>query len=342
MADSRFFSASGPFSLAQLAKISGAEPGPGADADSTFNDVAPLESAGAGDVSFFDNRRYLDRFAASRAGACVVEAEFAERAPKGMALLLTDRPYRAFALVAGAFYPEPGIVGSVDRSAIIDGTARTGTDCEIGPGAVIGAGAEIGDRVRIGPNAVIGAGVVVGDDTRIGAGASLSHCSIGSRVNLHPGVRIGQRGFGFAMDKEGHIDVPQLGRVVIEDDVEIGANSTVDRGAGPDTVIGAGSRIDNLVQIGHNVVLGRGCVVIAQSGISGSTKLDDNVILAAQSGLTGHLNIGTGAQIGAQAGVMRDVPAGARVMGSPAFPAKQFFRQVASLARLAQHKGKQG
>ncbi len=162
---------------------------------------------------------------------------------------------------------------------------------------------------------------------------------IGDRVLLHPGVRIGQDGFGFAPDPSGHVKVPQLGRVLIGNDCEIGANSTIDRGAGPDTVIGPGCWIDNLVQIGHNVTMGRGCIVIAQAGVAGSTQLGDFVVLAAQSGVAGHLKIGTGARLGAKSGVMNDIPAGESHFGIPAAPVKEYFRQVATLRRLAQKKG---
>jgi len=340
MADRRFFTASGPFTLGQLAEIAGAELTPGADADQRFHDVAPLDRAGPRDVSFLDNKLYVDAFAASAAGACVARADFVERAPRGMALLLTTRPYRAFAMIAQAFYPPEAQAPGIAGEARIDTTAAVGPDCRIEPGVVIGAGAEIGAGCTIGANSVIGRGVVIGKETRIGAGASLSYCLVGARCLIHPGVRIGQRGFGFAMDAEGHVDVPQLGRVIIGDDVEIGANSCVDRGAGPDTVIGDGCRIDNLVQIGHNVVLGRGCVIVAQVGISGSTVLEDHVIIGGQGGLAGHLRIGKGARIAAQTGVLRDVAAGTTVMGTPAVPITQHFREVATLSRLAKKRGK--
>jgi UDP-3-O-[3-hydroxymyristoyl] glucosamine N-acyltransferase len=207
-------------------------------------------------------------------------------------------------------------------------------------GAVIGERAELGAGCHVGPNAVIGEAVVIGPNCRIGAGATLSHCLLGARVVIYPGARIGQAGFGFALGTEGMTKVPQLGRVIIEDDVEIGANSTIDRGSGPDTVIGAGTMIDNLVQIGHNVRLGKGCVIIAQAGVAGSTRIGDHAILAAQAGLIGHLTIGHAARIGAQAGVMRDVPDGESVIGSPAVPVRQFFREVATVQRLAKEKGK--
>jgi UDP-3-O-[3-hydroxymyristoyl] glucosamine N-acyltransferase len=336
MADSRFFKVAGPFTLEQLVEIAGARPAADAREAALFSDVAPLAAAGPQHVSFLDNKRYVGDLKTSRAGACLLRPEHAGQAPDGMALLLSDEPYRAYALVARAFYPERELEPRRAPSAIIDATARIGAGTRIDEGAVIGAQAEIGHRCHIGANAVIGDGVVIGDESIVGPNASLSHCLIGRRVLLHPGVCIGQRGFGFAMDPAGHVKVPQLGRVIVHDDVEIGASSTVDRGTGPDTVIGPGCMIDNLVQIGHNVQLGRGCVIVAQAGIAGSTRLEDFVIVAAQAGLIGHLKVGKGARIAAQSGVMRDVEAGAQVCGAPAIPVRQFFRQVAALQRLAE------
>lgn len=340
MADRRFFKAQGPFTLATLAELSGATLDVGADPEKQVSDVAPLEAAGPDDISFLDNRRYLDAFAASRAGACITEPKFARRAPSDMALLLSEAPYKAYAFIAQAFYPTPERRAGVAPGAIVDPSAKLGEDCFIAAGAVVGARAEIGARSYIGPNAVIGEGVVLGEDTTVGACASLSHCLVASRVIIHPGARIGQDGFGFAPDPAGHVKVPQVGRVIIEDDAEIGANTTIDRGAGPDTIIGSGSKIDNLVQIAHNVQIGRGCFIVGQVGISGSTRVGDYVSMGGQAGLTGHLRIGTGARIGAQAGIMRDVAEGATVLGSPAVQATQFHRQTVTLARLAKGKGK--
>jgi UDP-3-O-[3-hydroxymyristoyl] glucosamine N-acyltransferase len=342
MADPRFFQVAGRFTIVELAAAAGAEISPDADRDKLYDDVAPLQSAGATELSFLDNPSYLEAFENSRAGACIVQPKFAERAPKGMDLLLAPTPYSAYARVARTFYPPSPPAAAIHETAVVDPTAELGEEVELGPYAVVGPTAEIGPRCRIGAHAVIGAGVVIGAETTIGPGASLSHCLVGNRCQLHAGVRIGNRGFGFTLDPDGYLDVPQLGRVIIGDDVEVGANSTIDRGAGPDTVIGAGSKIDNLVQIGHNVQIGQGCVLVAQSGVAGSTRLENHVVLAAQAGLAGHLTIGQGAQIAAQSGVMRDVPAGQKVFGSPAMPIRDFFRLFTTWQRQLKTQGKKG
>jgi UDP-3-O-[3-hydroxymyristoyl] glucosamine N-acyltransferase len=268
----------------------------------------------------------------------IVNPKLAAGAPPGATLLVTAQPYRAYALAAQAFYPESAPVADVAKSAVIDLSAQLGEGCRIEANAVIGAEVRIGRRCSIGANAVIGAAVALGDDVRIGANASLSHCIVGSRVRIYPGARIGQDGFGFAPDPNAPIKVPQLGLVIIGDDVEIGANACIDRGAGPDTVIGAGTMIDNLVQIGHNVHIGRGCVIVAQVGISGSTRLGDYVMIGGQAGFAGHLTIGDGARIGAQAGVLRNVKAGDTLLGSPAIPVYEFHYMTAYLRRLAAKK----
>ena len=328
MADSRFFQSEGPQTLANLAALAGASLGDGVDGDTEIRDVAPLETAGPGDISFLDNRRYIPAFQASQAEACIVEQSFVEKAPAGMSLLVSDNPYRSYALVARAFYPSGRVEAGVHETAVIDPSAKIGDGTRIGPYAVIADGVEIGAGCNIGPHVVIESGVSIGEGTKIGSGASLSHCMIGRECQIHAGARIGNRGFGFTLDPEGYLDVPQLGRVIVGDRVEVGANSTIDRGAGPDTVIGDGARIDNLIQLGHNVQIGKGCVLVAQSGVAGSSKLGDYVMVGAQGGIAGHLNIGSGAQIAAQSGVMRDVPAGLKVCGAPAIPIKEFFRLV--------------
>ncbi|MBV9858862.1 MAG: UDP-3-O-(3-hydroxymyristoyl)glucosamine N-acyltransferase [Alphaproteobacteria bacterium] len=338
MADPRFFARAGPLSLAALATLTGARLSAPEEGDRLLRDVAPLETAEADEITFLDNRKYADAFAQSRAGASFVEQKMAGRAPAGMALLLTAEPYKAFARAAQAFYPESPNLPQRAASAVIDPAAIVPEDCDIGPNVVIQARARLGARCRIGPNTAIGAGVELGDDCQVGANVTVSHCVVGARVVLHPGVRIGQAGFGFAPDPAGPVKIPQLGRVIIGDDVDIGANSTIDRGSGHDTVIGPGTMIDNLVQIGHNVVLGRGCILAGQVGISGSTRLGDFVMVGGQAGFAGHLQIGTGARIAAKAGLMRDVDPGATVCGSPAIPIGQFMKQTAILQRLARKK----
>jgi UDP-3-O-[3-hydroxymyristoyl] glucosamine N-acyltransferase len=338
MADPRFFDRAGPFTLAELARLTATRLLPETAGQRVVRDVAPLETAGPDDLAFFDNRKYLAAFEACRAAGICIDGKDAGKAPPGAALLVGPQPYRAFALAAQAFYPVAPVAAARAASALIDAGAIVPPDCEIAANVVIERGVRLGRRCRIGANTVIGAGVEIGDDCRIAANVTLSHCLIGARTVLHPGVRIGQDGFGFAPDRAGPVKVPQLGRVVIGEDVEIGANTTIDRGAGPDTIIGAGSMIDNLVQIGHNVVLGRCCILAALVGISGSTRLGDFVMVGGQAGFAGHLRIGNGARIAAQSGVMRDVAEGETVAGVPAMPITEFFRQTAVLRRLANKK----
>jgi UDP-3-O-[3-hydroxymyristoyl] glucosamine N-acyltransferase len=341
--DGRFFVRAGPFSLARVAEAASAEVmGRAAGEDQAFIGVAPLQIATPAHVSFLDNRRYAAALAETRAGAVIVNPEMLRHVPAGCAGLATRTPYLAWAHVAALFHPvaptTPGVhpFALVDPAAIIDPTA------EIGPFVVIGPRAEVGPRCRIAAGAVIGPGVVLGADCRIGTNASLECAVLGARVYIYPGARIGQEGFGFATGPSGFVTVPQLGRVVIADDVEVGANSTIDRGSMQDTVIGAGTRIDNLVQVGHNVRVGRCCALVAQSGFSGSVVIEDFVQVAGQAGLAGHLRVGARARIGGQAGVMSDVAPGAEVVGSPAMPVRAFFRQVVALRKLAERRGGPG
>ena len=332
--DPRFFARSGPFTPAAVAAAAGGTVSPSA-AERRLVGVAALAAAGPDQVGFLDNRKYLPDLKATRAGAVLVHPDLAAHVPEGTVAILTPAPHAAWARVAALFHPLPPVVPGIHPSAVVDPTARVDASAEIGPLVVIGPGAEIGPRCRIGPLAAIGANCTIGADCRIGAHTTLSHALLGARVTLFPGVRIGQDGFGFAITDRGFLSVPQLGRVVIEDDVEIGANCTIDRGSLRDTVIGTGTRLDNLVQIGHNVHIGRWCVIVAQVGISGSTTLEDHVMIGGQAGLNGHVRVGRGARIGAQAGVISDLPAGAEVLGSPAQPLRAFLRQVAWLRRKA-------
>ncbi len=340
MADKRFFRRSEPLTLSELADIASAELVGNIDRDRAFSDVMPLSEAGPTDVSFLDNKRYVDAFTASNAGACVVQAEYADRAPSEMALLITKEPYLGYARIAGRFYPSSASADGISPHATVDPRASLGSGVRVEPRAVVHAGAEIGNGCTIGAGTVIGEGVVLGAHTKIGANVTISHGLVGRRVIIHPGASIGQDGFGFALTPDGHEKVPQLGRVIIEDDVEIGANTTIDRGAGPDTFIGAGTKIDNLVQIAHNVRVGRGCIIVSQVGISGSTEIGDFVMIGGQAGLTGHLEIGGGAKIAAQSGVMRNIEPRATVGGSPAKPMREWLKEVAFVERLVKNKGR--
>lgn len=335
--DPRFFARTGPHPIAEVARIADAE---ASAASLMLAGVAPLQTAGPNQVSFFENKKYLAALEATKAGAVLVHPDHADRVPPGTIALRTTQPYVAWARVAALFHPIPPPRPGIHPTAIVASDAAVDASAEIGPFASVGSGAEIGPRSRVGQGAMVGPGCVLGPDCRISPHVTLTHALLGARVMIYPGARIGQEGFGFAITESGFLSVPQLGRVVLEDDVEIGANTTIDRGSLHDTVIGAGSRLDNLIQIGHNVRIGRGCVIVAQAGISGSTIIEDQVMIAGQAGLIGHLHIGKRARIGAQAGIMSDVAAGTEVLGSPAMPVREFFRQVATLRRLARRGGK--
>ena len=332
--DPRFFGRTGPHGLGAVAQAAGGTLADGANVALSITGVSPLQLAGPTEVSFLDNRRYAALLEQTKAGAVLVHPAMAHRVPAGCIAIVMKEPRIGWAKVAAFFHPLPPARPGVHPTAVVDPSAKVDPSAEIGPLAVIEAGAVIGPRCRLGPGAVVGEGVVMGADCRIANHASVSHAVLGDRVSLHPGARVGQEGFGFEPTATGFLTVPQLGRVILGDDVEIGANTTVDRGAGPDTMIGAGSRLDNLVQIGHNVQLGRCCVIASQAGISGSTVLEDFVQLGGQAGLTGHLHIGRKARIGAQAGVMSNIEPDADVLGSPAQPLKEFLRHVAFLRRF--------
>lgn len=341
MADARFFTRSGPFKLEQIAREIGATLEAG-NATSEFVDVAPLDSATAADISFFDNPRYKDALSATKAGAVILAASAVEFTPPSASLLVTDSPYPAYASAALLFYPHLSHADelSISPSAHVDPTAQIGASVTIEPGAVIGANVEIGTGSSIGANTVIGRGVQIGSNCAIAAHVTLSHALVGDRVIIHPGARIGQDGFGFAMGPSGHQKIPQLGRVVLQDDVDIGANTTIDRGAGPDTVIGEGSKIDNQVQLGHNVSIGRGCIIVSQVGISGSAKLGNYVVAGGQVGIAGHLEIGDGAMLAARTGVPGNLEGGQQYGGTPARPVSQWRRELAAVAILAKRKKK--
>lgn len=333
MVDTRFYKNNGPFTLGRIAEICDAELLDGSKAQEKIVDLASMDKAGSEDLCFFFDKKAKSKAAEIKAKACMTTAELKEFIAPGVIILICKDPKLASLKLNEALYslavPQPGIAAS----ARISPDAVIGSGCFIGENAVIAAGVKIGDNCRIEANAVIDENCEIGNNCRIGVGAHLSYCLMGNDCYIFSGARIGQDGFGFMIVNGQHKRIPQLGRVIIGNDVEVGANACVDRGALDDTVIGDGCRIDNLVQVAHNVVLGRGCILVSQVGIAGSTRLGDYVVLGGQVGLADHVNIGSGTQIAAQSGVMSDIGPGEVMMGYPAVPIKQFMRQTAFIQK---------
>ena len=334
MADPRFFKKRKPLSVGEIALLTGAKLRDSSMESVMISDVASISTAKQGEISFVENRRYASQITSSEASACFLTEDLLSRIPAHMIPLLTKSPRRDFAKLSQLFYEKESKTPKISSKSVVSKTCVIGEGCRIDPGVIVGEFCEIGKDCWIGSNTVIDDGVKIGDRTRIGTNVSISHSEVGVDCFIYPGVRIGQPGFGFEVDAAGPIEMPQLGRVIIGDNVEIGANTTIDRGAGPDTEIGDFTRIDNLVQIGHNVKIGKGCIIVAQVGISGSTEIGDKSIIGGQAGLAGHLKIGKQVKIAAQSGVTRNLNDGSIVGGAPAVPIGDFRRQVASIKSL--------
>jgi UDP-3-O-[3-hydroxymyristoyl] glucosamine N-acyltransferase len=311
------------------------------DGDVDIVRVAAIHTAAPGDLTFVANRRYLPQLATTRASAVILGPAKGAAPRHACAVLRADDPYSAFAHAVSLFVPAVRPAAGIDRLSAIAADAEIGADVAIGPFVTVGAGASVGARTVVHPNVVIGPGARIGEDCIVYSQASIrERVVIGDRVTLHNGVVVGSDGYGFARQKNGtHLKIPQHGDVIVEDDVEIGANSTIDRPAIGETRIGAGTKIDNLVHVAHGVAIGRRVLLAAQVGIAGSTTIGDDVMMAGQTGVAGHLTVGDRAIVGAKSAVLQPVDAGAFVTGSPAFPhaewrkASVVFRALPSIKK---------
>jgi UDP-3-O-[3-hydroxymyristoyl] glucosamine N-acyltransferase len=338
MTDDRFFERAGPFPLGEIAAQIGAEMDNSSQAGFAIHDVANLDTAEPGQISLFSDAKYAGALARTRASAVITDRRHAAHEHNGTWLLLSANPRLAFAQVGHLFYPPAPLVEGLAPLLPVHPSAQIGAGTQIAQGGEIRANARIGKNCAIGPNAVIGKGVEIGDDCTIGPNCTITHALIGNRVVFGPGVSIGNAGFSFVPSNKGLLRVPQLGRVIVEDDVEFGANCVVDRGAIGDTQIGRGCRFDGLIHVGHNVRMGQYCIVVAQAGIAGSTTIGPGVMIGGQAGIADHLSIGAGARLAARAGVTQDVAAGETVGGYPAQPIKHWHRQVVWLKKMVSRK----
>jgi UDP-3-O-[3-hydroxymyristoyl] glucosamine N-acyltransferase len=338
MADPRFFDNRGPFTLAEVCARANATLPPDADSNARIEDLSSLSGAAPAHLAFFTGGgANAEEFAQSKAGFCLVPQALGKHVPpQGMVVLPCGSVTHAFAAAAKLFYPDSGL-GSWAQQTAVDPSAKIGDNVVIAPGVVIGARAEVGDGTRLGPNAVVGRGVTIGRNCEIGSNVTISHSHLGDEVLVLSGAQIGSPGFGFASGPGGHIKIPQLGRVIIQDKVEIGACTTIDRGALSDTVIGEGTKIDNLVQVGHGTRIGRHCVIVGQVGISGSCEIGDFVVMGGQVGIADHAKIGTGVRIAARAAMApgAELAGGADYGGTPAKPIREWIREVHAVTMLA-------
>ena len=323
----------GPLTVRAVAELVGGRLiGPG---ETVVSEVAALDRAGPQALSFVASRRYAGAFRDTRAAAVLLPPELEDLPGATPCRVIVDRPHLALQAVLSTLHPDPDPTPGVDPTARLGPGVRLGRGISIGPYAVLGAGVVLGDRVRVGAGAVLEDGVRVGDDSWIGPRVVCGlRTTLGRRVRVKAGAVLGSDGFGYISGPEGHLRVPQVGGCVLEDDVSIGANTCIDRGSIGDTRVGPGTKIDNLVHLGHNVQLGSRCLLMAGVGVAGSTRIGDDVILAGQVGVTGHVTVGDGVRAAGQAGIAGNLPPGAEVSGFPARPNREFLRSQAVLYRL--------
>jgi UDP-3-O-[3-hydroxymyristoyl] glucosamine N-acyltransferase len=333
--DARFFEQLPALTVGELAERIGGEVSRGGDRK--VSAVAPLVTAGPADVAFLGDRKFQSALAGTGAGCVIVPASAVEAAPADAAVIVSAEAQAAWARASLLFHRPVALVHAAPPEDVVEDDSVV-----LEPGVVVGFGARIGRGSRIGANTVIGPGVQIGRDCLIGSNVTVGFALIGDRVRLLSGARVGEPGFGAAASRSGPVDVPQLGRVILQDGVAVGANSCIDRGAYDDTVIGENTKIDNLVMIGHNCVIGRNCLMAANTGISGSVIVGDGVIFGGKAGVGDHLTIGEGARVAAGAGVLQDIPPGETWSGYPAKPLRQFLREAIWLAKQASGKARAG
>ena len=340
MADPRFFNNDGPFSLEDIlnhCKISNIN----TEKHKLVKDVSYLSAASKGDISFMDESSLINDLNNSNAEFCFISKKFISQAPKSINLIPCDYPRSAYALTAQKLYPDNINLNQVYLQSSSKINVNYKSSSLVSQFSYISDDVLIGENTSIGPNSVLGKGVIIGENCFIHSNVTITHSIIGDNVEIFPGSRIGQDGFGFVPRQDKHLKIPQLGRVLIGNNVNIGANCTIDRGAGPDTVIGDGCFIDNLVHIAHNVKLGIGCIIAGQVGIAGSTSVGDYVMVAGQGGISGHLNIGSGAKFAVKSGVINDIPPGGTYGGFPAVPIRDWHRQTLKIKNISnKNRGK--